>query len=304
MVLVVHVLVPLVRLSASSTARWWRPSSASWTSSSFVGSSMSTHTTSHSQEEMRSDTSSRSPIVTFSSPSGYERVVIEPIASWRLLPMDISILGGDIVEQHVDAVVNAANNGLLGAAASTGRSCGPAVRCSCRRDSLVGGIGSLPPARRRRPRPARCPPGGSSTSSARCTRGARTAPTSCVVLPRGAARRRRARGVVGRVPRRVRRHPRLADRRRCRCRRADRCIHTDQRRGRALRVVERRGAGPVPTGARRALVMTAPPERIEPPGVGVVLRRYVDGDVDALDEAVESSRDHLRPHMPWADEAR
>jgi RimJ/RimL family protein N-acetyltransferase len=50
--------------------------------------------------------------------------------------------------------------------------------------------------------------------------------------------------------------------------------------------------------------MTAPPERIELPDAGAVLRRFVDGDVDGLYAAVEESRDHLRPHMPWADESR
>lgn len=50
--------------------------------------------------------------------------------------------------------------------------------------------------------------------------------------------------------------------------------------------------------------MTAVPERIELPAVGVALRRYEPSDVDALYAAVEENRDHLRPHMPWADEAR
>ncbi len=46
------------------------------------------------------------------------------------------------------------------------------------------------------------------------------------------------------------------------------------------------------------------PERIELPAVGAVLRRYERGDIDALYAAVEESRDHLRPFMPWADESR
>ncbi len=50
--------------------------------------------------------------------------------------------------------------------------------------------------------------------------------------------------------------------------------------------------------------MTAPPERIELTDVGVVLRRYEQSDVDRLYAAVEENRDHLRAHMPWADEAR
>ena len=47
-----------------------------------------------------------------------------------------------------------------------------------------------------------------------------------------------------------------------------------------------------------------PPERIELPDVGVVLRRYGLDDLDALHTAIEESRDHLRPFMPWADGTR
>ncbi len=47
-----------------------------------------------------------------------------------------------------------------------------------------------------------------------------------------------------------------------------------------------------------------PPERIEIPSVGVVLRRHEAGDIDALHEAIEASRDHLRPYMLWADQDR
>ena len=43
---------------------------------------------------------------------------------------------------------------------------------------------------------------------------------------------------------------------------------------------------------------------IELPDVGARLRRHRPEDVDALLAAVEESRDHLRPHMPWADEGR
>jgi RimJ/RimL family protein N-acetyltransferase len=50
--------------------------------------------------------------------------------------------------------------------------------------------------------------------------------------------------------------------------------------------------------------VTALPERIELDGHGAVLRRYQLDDVDSLYTAVEESRDHLRPFMPWADEAR
>lgn len=50
--------------------------------------------------------------------------------------------------------------------------------------------------------------------------------------------------------------------------------------------------------------MKALPERIELVGHGAVLRRYELDDVDSLYTAVEESRDHLRPFMPWADESR
>ena len=50
--------------------------------------------------------------------------------------------------------------------------------------------------------------------------------------------------------------------------------------------------------------MSAPPDRIALPDVGAALRRYADVDLDLLYAAVEESRDHLRPHMPWADEGR
>jgi len=46
------------------------------------------------------------------------------------------------------------------------------------------------------------------------------------------------------------------------------------------------------------------PERIELSEVGAALRRYRPDDVDALYAAIEESRDHLRPFLPWADEAR
>jgi RimJ/RimL family protein N-acetyltransferase len=50
--------------------------------------------------------------------------------------------------------------------------------------------------------------------------------------------------------------------------------------------------------------VTSIPEVIDLPGVGAVLRRYRPDDIDALFTAVEESRDHLRPFMPWADESR
>jgi O-acetyl-ADP-ribose deacetylase (regulator of RNase III) len=59
--------------------------------------------------------------------------------------MDITIVEGDIVEQDVDAVVNAANSGLLGGGGVDGailRAGGPA-QLAARRE-LVERIGSLP----------------------------------------------------------------------------------------------------------------------------------------------------------------
>ena len=47
-----------------------------------------------------------------------------------------------------------------------------------------------------------------------------------------------------------------------------------------------------------------PPERIEVDDVGVVLRRHRLNDVDALQAAIEESRDHVRPFMIWADQTR
>jgi O-acetyl-ADP-ribose deacetylase (regulator of RNase III) len=59
--------------------------------------------------------------------------------------VELTILKGDIVEQHVDAVVNAANSGLMGGGGVDGailRAGGPAQREGRRR--LVERIGSLP----------------------------------------------------------------------------------------------------------------------------------------------------------------
>lgn len=60
--------------------------------------------------------------------------------------MDITIVGGDIVEQHVDAVVNAANSGLLGGGGVDGAilRAGGDAQLQARRE-LVARIGSLPP---------------------------------------------------------------------------------------------------------------------------------------------------------------
>jgi len=49
---------------------------------------------------------------------------------------------------------------------------------------------------------------------------------------------------------------------------------------------------------------SAPPERIELTAAGVVMRRHRGDDVDALHEAIEQSRDHLRLFMFWADQDR
>lgn len=50
--------------------------------------------------------------------------------------------------------------------------------------------------------------------------------------------------------------------------------------------------------------MPRPPELIRLPDVGVVLRRHRIEDLDALHDAIEVSRDHLRPFMFWADQSR
>ena len=50
--------------------------------------------------------------------------------------------------------------------------------------------------------------------------------------------------------------------------------------------------------------MAAPPECIELPAVDSVVRRHRLDDLDALQQAIEESRDHLRPWMFWADQTR
>jgi RimJ/RimL family protein N-acetyltransferase len=50
--------------------------------------------------------------------------------------------------------------------------------------------------------------------------------------------------------------------------------------------------------------MQAPPERIELPAVDAVARRHHPDDIDELHQAIDESRDHLRPWMAWADQGR
>jgi O-acetyl-ADP-ribose deacetylase len=59
--------------------------------------------------------------------------------------VDISVVAGDIVDQHVDAIVNAANSGLLGGGGVDGAilRAGGTVQLQARRE-LVARIGSLP----------------------------------------------------------------------------------------------------------------------------------------------------------------
>jgi RimJ/RimL family protein N-acetyltransferase len=51
-------------------------------------------------------------------------------------------------------------------------------------------------------------------------------------------------------------------------------------------------------------VMAAPPERIDLPSLDAVVRRHRLDDLDALQLAIDESRDHLRPWMVWADQTR
>lgn len=47
-----------------------------------------------------------------------------------------------------------------------------------------------------------------------------------------------------------------------------------------------------------------PPAELELSAVGARLRRHRLDDLDELHAAIEESRDHLRPWMPWADQPR
>ncbi len=50
--------------------------------------------------------------------------------------------------------------------------------------------------------------------------------------------------------------------------------------------------------------MDAPPELIDLPDVGAMLHRHGVEQAEAVHEAIEASRTHLRPWMPWADQSR
>ncbi len=80
--------------------------------------------------------------------------------------------------------------------------------------------------------------------------------------------------------------------------------------GRALRAVQRRGARRSSSGRHATScaavtgAWTRRPNGSSSPDVGAVLRRHRPDDLDALHAAIEESRDHLRPFMPWADQTR
>ncbi|MEV4612743.1 GNAT family N-acetyltransferase [Kitasatospora sp. NPDC049258] len=62
------------------------------------------------------------------------------------------------------------------------------------------------------------------------------------------------------------------------------------------------GPAPAPCSAPRAITDGRPPELIPLPG-GVSLRRRREADAPGLNAAVRTNLVHLRPWMPWADEA-
>ena len=195
--------------------------------------------------------------------------------------------------------------GCSAAAASTAPSSAPA------------GPTSWPPAARSSSGSARCRPGQAAATDAG------TMPARWVIHVVGpvystredrrdllASCYRRALAVADELGARSRRLPggvgrdlRVADRRRRRRGGADRGRHPDSRRGRALRALQRRGARPVPAGARRA--RPGDPARGDrPAGRRRPAATPPPDDLDALQTAIEESRDHLRPWMPWADQSR
>ena len=220
--------------------------------------------------------------------------------------MEITIVEGDIVEQHVDAVVNAANSGLMGGGGVDGailRAGGP-VQLAARRE-LVDRIGSLPT-------------GQAAWTDAGDDAGALGDP------------RRRSGALADRGP-----HAscwRRATARRSRRRRARRHARSPSRPCRPASTAGRSTTPPTspcaplrrhrPTSTtcasccsatrrwRSSSGRTHEPARDATAGADRarrrrgVLRRSRRDDLDALHAAIEESRDHLRPFMPWADQTR
>ena len=82
--------------------------------------------------------------------------------------MELTVSRGDITEQEVDAVVNAANRAMRGGGGVDGaihRAGGPEVLADCERRFPAGSRPATPAG----PPRARCPRGGWSTSSAPTT---------------------------------------------------------------------------------------------------------------------------------------
>src|SRR2546428_1036924 len=74
--------------------------------------------------------------------------------SWRAGALTVEVLQGDLTQQDVDAIVNAANNDLElggGVAGAIARAGGPQIQAECRRigpievgDAAISGGGPLP----------------------------------------------------------------------------------------------------------------------------------------------------------------
>ena len=158
--------------------------------------------------------------------------------------MEITILKGDIVEQEVDAVVNAANSGLMGGGGVDGailRAGGPAQLAA--RRQLVERIGSLPTGE------AAWTDAGDMPArwvihvvGPVHSRSEDRTPLLASCYRRRPRRGRRARRDVGRLPGGVGGDLRLADRRRRRRRRAHRRGDPDGGHRRPVRPVQRRRA--------------------------------------------------------------